>query len=213
MLDVHPPEHAAHTWRDFFIHIGTIAIGLLIALALEAGVEVLHHRHIVRESRENIRREMETNLAELTDDTRYIQADHANMEQNLERLRLLRSNPHALDHGTMHFTFSWQDMKSSAWHSARDTGALPYMPTEEVEDDADVYSDQEIVNKQATELFTQQTLATLPLRVETETSTIPPEGVTQLLSGCAETLIRLELLQQMVDGLKKNYTETLKRHR
>jgi len=21
MLDVHPPHHAAHTWRDLFIHI------------------------------------------------------------------------------------------------------------------------------------------------------------------------------------------------
>ena len=32
MLDVHPPHHAANTWRDFFIHIATIVIGLLIAI-------------------------------------------------------------------------------------------------------------------------------------------------------------------------------------
>ena len=25
MLDVHPAHHAASTWRDFFIHIATIA--------------------------------------------------------------------------------------------------------------------------------------------------------------------------------------------
>ena len=31
MLEVHPPQHAAHSWRDFFIHIATIVIGLLIA--------------------------------------------------------------------------------------------------------------------------------------------------------------------------------------
>ena len=24
MLDVHPPHEAAHTWKDFFIHIATI---------------------------------------------------------------------------------------------------------------------------------------------------------------------------------------------
>jgi len=23
MLDVHPPHEAAHTWKDFFIHIAT----------------------------------------------------------------------------------------------------------------------------------------------------------------------------------------------
>ena len=45
MLDVHPAHHAASTWRDFFIHIATIVIGLLIAVALEQSVEALHHRH------------------------------------------------------------------------------------------------------------------------------------------------------------------------
>jgi hypothetical protein len=45
MLDVHPAHHAATTWRDFFIHIATICIGLLIAIGLEQSVEWLHHRH------------------------------------------------------------------------------------------------------------------------------------------------------------------------
>ena len=54
MLDVHPPPHAAHAWRDFFVHIATIVIGLLIALGLEQSVEGIHHRREVRESREAI---------------------------------------------------------------------------------------------------------------------------------------------------------------
>jgi hypothetical protein len=45
MLDVHPPHASAHTWRDFFIHIATIVVGLLIAVALEQTVELIHHRH------------------------------------------------------------------------------------------------------------------------------------------------------------------------
>jgi hypothetical protein len=51
MLDVHPPEHAAHSWRDFFIHIATIVIGLLIAIGLEQTVEYLHHRHLAHQAR------------------------------------------------------------------------------------------------------------------------------------------------------------------
>ena len=39
MLDVHPPHHATHGWRDFFIHIATICVGLLIAVGLEQTVE------------------------------------------------------------------------------------------------------------------------------------------------------------------------------
>ena len=45
MLDVHPPHAPTHTWRDFFIHIATITVGLLIAVGLEQAVEFLHHRH------------------------------------------------------------------------------------------------------------------------------------------------------------------------
>jgi len=29
MLDVHPPHSPTHTWKDFFIHVGTIVVGLL----------------------------------------------------------------------------------------------------------------------------------------------------------------------------------------
>src|ERR1700685_1095367 len=42
MLDVHAPHHA-NTWRDFFIHIATICVGLLIAVTLEQTVEAVHH--------------------------------------------------------------------------------------------------------------------------------------------------------------------------
>ena len=49
MLDVHPPHSPTHTWKDFFIHLATIVIGLLIAVGLEQAVEYLHHRHLVRE--------------------------------------------------------------------------------------------------------------------------------------------------------------------
>jgi hypothetical protein len=51
MLEVHPPQHAAHSWRDFFIHIATIVIGLLIAIGLEQTVEHFHQRHQLQELR------------------------------------------------------------------------------------------------------------------------------------------------------------------
>jgi hypothetical protein len=52
MIDIHPAPHAAHTWRDFFIHIATIVLGLLIAVGLEQTVEFFHHRHQLYELRE-----------------------------------------------------------------------------------------------------------------------------------------------------------------
>ncbi len=44
-MDVHPPQHPLHTWSDFWIHLGTITIGLVIALGLEATAEWMHRVH------------------------------------------------------------------------------------------------------------------------------------------------------------------------
>src|SRR5665213_4497233 len=45
MIDVHVPHGGLHTWKDFWIHLGTITLGLLIAISLEQSVEWLHHLH------------------------------------------------------------------------------------------------------------------------------------------------------------------------
>ena len=59
MLDVHPPHEAVHTWRDFFIHIATIVIGLLIAVGLEQTVESIHHHREASELRKDLHAESE----------------------------------------------------------------------------------------------------------------------------------------------------------
>ncbi len=61
MLDVHPPHSATHTWRDFFLHIATIVVGLLIAVGLEQIVEYAHHRHQLGDLREQMRDVLEKN--------------------------------------------------------------------------------------------------------------------------------------------------------
>src|SRR5580693_4165763 len=61
MLDVHPAHHAASTWREFFIHIATIVIGLLIAVGLEQTVEYFHHRQQVAEIRRSLAEERRIN--------------------------------------------------------------------------------------------------------------------------------------------------------
>jgi len=61
MLDVHPAHHAASSWKEFFIHIATIVLGLLIANGLEQAVEYFHHRREVAEVREELRGEREAN--------------------------------------------------------------------------------------------------------------------------------------------------------
>ena len=54
MIDVHPPHEPIHTWKGFLIHIVAIAIGLLLALALEQTVEAVRHAHQREEIEEQI---------------------------------------------------------------------------------------------------------------------------------------------------------------
>ena len=90
MLDVHPPHEAAHTWKDFFIHIATIVIGLLIAIGLEQTVELIHHRHQRRDAEDRIRAQAERNRSLTATVSLW---DYLAMQQDLAALRLLESAP------------------------------------------------------------------------------------------------------------------------
>ena len=209
MLDVHPPSEAAHSWRDFTIHIATIVIGLLIAIGLEQAVELLHHRHIVREARENIRREIEVNQKQTVEDIGYVKADAARMKTNVAALGELLKDPKR--HSSMSFQFTWSSFNDSAWRSARDSGALIYMPVTEVQAYADCYAQQELVNKQAVEVFTHQAELTAPLMLSDADQ---PSDLADLQTVRHETAIayvRLVGLGQLIDELQSEYAETLRK--
>jgi hypothetical protein len=41
-MEVHAPHEPIHTWQQFWVHLGTITVGLLIALGLEHAVAYAH---------------------------------------------------------------------------------------------------------------------------------------------------------------------------
>lgn len=61
MLDVHAPHQTVHTWKDFLVHIAAIAIGLLLALALEKLAEYVHGRRQLTEARSELAMEVAEN--------------------------------------------------------------------------------------------------------------------------------------------------------
>jgi hypothetical protein len=68
MLDVHAPHATIRTWKDFLIHISTITIGLLIAIALEQSVVSLHHIHQRHQLQHDLLGEAKRNQDILTTD-------------------------------------------------------------------------------------------------------------------------------------------------
>ena len=83
MLDVQAPHYTVHTWKDFFIHLATISIGLLIAIGLEQSAVYLHHRHQAQQMIEKLRAESVENhnilLMDIEATDRVITAVDANL--------------------------------------------------------------------------------------------------------------------------------------
>ena len=209
MLDVHPPHEPVHSWREFLLHIATITIGLFIALMLEAAVEGLHHRHIVREARETIRHEVEQNHALAVDDLRFLQEDIDRMQSNLVTIHALAANPKDF-HGHLQFTMSWSSFGDAAWRSSRDMGALAYMPYSEVQGYSDLYGQQDLVRQQAIDIFTRQVLSATPVVMETDMSRLSPDEIRSLLHDTAASALTLTSLKQIVQQLDEQYIATLK---
>lgn len=60
-VEIHKP-HAAKTWKEFFIELGTVVLGILIALTLEQTVENWREHRLYREAAAAMRSELENNL-------------------------------------------------------------------------------------------------------------------------------------------------------
>lgn len=60
LLDVHPIHAPVRVWRDFFIHIVIIVVGLCIAVGIQQTVEFFHNHYQRDEMRRALRLERET---------------------------------------------------------------------------------------------------------------------------------------------------------
>jgi hypothetical protein len=206
MLDVHPPHHAANTWRDFFIHIATIAVGLLIAIGLEASVEWMHHRHLVAEARENIHREIVENQEILPRNLESLQKDSDQLKENIATIRQLRDHPKDL-HGKILYNLYWSGFSDAAWRTARDTGALSYMPYDEVQHLSQLYGQQQYISGLGTGIFTEQGKAAGPIFAEGSIEQLTPAEVDRLMVNTTSLYVQVEALKELLGQLKTDYSE------
>ena len=143
MLDVHAPRQSVHTWKDFFIHIATIVVGLLIAIGLEQTVERFHHEHQVAELRDslNVERRFNANrFGVLTDEFRRFVPK---LESNLAVFTYLRAHPNAPAAdwpGKLDWLALNPGFLDAAWKTAEQSTILQYMPRAEVQRNSELYS-------------------------------------------------------------------------
>jgi hypothetical protein len=152
MLEVHPPHQAAHTWKDFFIHIATISVGLLIAIGLEQTVESFHHRHQRHQLEEDLHHEGLRNRELVEHDFAYLRFGVQRLEEAARAVRAAGTLDAAANHypGDYHeqvmaLGLRYLAPSASVWTTARDSGAVGLLPREEAQMYARLYRVREVV--------------------------------------------------------------------
>ena len=141
MLDVHPPEHGIHGFRDFFLHLFTITVGLLIAIGLEQSVEAIHHRHQRREAEETIRQELRENRDTLMRARNVMMVEQTNLVLILDFLKARLQNRVA-DASGLNLQFNEGALQDAAWRTANTTGVTTYMDYKQVQAFSVAYKEQ-----------------------------------------------------------------------
>ena len=143
MLDVHPAHHAASSWKEFFVHIATIVLGLLIAVGLEQTVEYFHHRREVAEVRKELQGEREANKDSFTSETTNWRWETAELENNLMVLDYLQKHPGTPDEklpGSLVWFHNSTPSTQAVWDAAKNSGVTSLMNREEIEQYEDTYN-------------------------------------------------------------------------
>jgi hypothetical protein len=135
MLDIHPAQHAASTWRDFFIHIATIVLGLMIAVGLETTVEYIHHQHERRQLEEDLRAEAEGRIPQIVVNLKQFAILADWYREGLQRGRAATASG-----GFVTFVLpdrpqfpSSHRSEDAAWPAAKASGLVAVLPNQEVE--------------------------------------------------------------------------------
>jgi len=132
MLDVHAPHQSVHTWKDFFVHIATICVGLLIAVGLEQAVEGVHHHH----QREQLLVSLDHDTRATLQDADFAAAERLQRMQwiqvRIEQVQSALASHQLLAPATPEKRASMTVPADPAWEAARASGMIPLFSQGEI---------------------------------------------------------------------------------
>jgi hypothetical protein len=139
MLDVHAPHGGMHTWKDFWIHLGTITLGLLIAISLEQTVEYFHHLHQRHQLEADLRAEGVENRATAENLWRVMDDRMAATAARLREVESTSAARRKMDAPFPESSFtppphtganSYSLPLSAVWETAKDSALIDLLPRE-----------------------------------------------------------------------------------
>ncbi|HEX9202200.1 MAG TPA: hypothetical protein VF865_21760 [Acidobacteriaceae bacterium] len=189
MLDIHPAHHAANSWKEFFVHIATIVLGLLIAVGLEQTVEYFHHLHLASEAREQLT--TERHLDERSNEVNiFTTLHHQNdLKHDLSILHALKTHA-PLPNGP----FIWRRFRfvyaEDTWLKLHQSGTITYLDNHTLSTLAYRYFNQQGFAARATESMESLDHSASVLRTEKDASQ----------ASLDESVVDGNFLNSLVDG-------------
>jgi hypothetical protein len=193
-MEIHAPEHPIHTWREFFIHMGTICLGLLIAIGLEQTVEAIHHHNELRELRESLHQDNEKGITDCDRIDVFIRAANAHSASQAAAARdaFARHQPLVVvpytDPG------NWDLPTNPTWKAAKESGLLTLVPQNEIKVSSEIDQLVDFFNANIPAYDTATSKVSrfeTRFRLQTGSTAIPPE----------ELQTYIDLLQDKTDIL------------
>jgi len=211
-VDIHAPNQPIHTWKDFFLHLLTITIGLFIALSLEAAVQSMHHRHQVRDAREALRHEITSNQNVYLENTARLKSNREQLARDIAQLRDLRDTK-KIEQPHLVWTWDWISYEGTAWRTARDSGAVTYMDPAVISRYADIYLQQDFIDTTMLAILNEESRTGAALEVAKDPAKLLPAEIEAMLIKSAELDESLANLELLMKPLEEMYAKALKQDR
>ncbi len=214
MLDVHPPHSPTHTWKDFFIHIATIVVGLLIAVGIEQMVEYFHHRHQLKEVRAQLTEERELDRLHYNFNVasfRYVAAQLTNDILVFTYIKQHPGTPMEKLPGTLRWSFVYSPAREVTWKTAQQNGITPFMRPDEVTGNVALYKELDLSDESAIEVWNAIGKAQQFSPVDPDPSHLSPSQVDSelhLLGAAMDANYRWGLLLFATNGEFPDFTPT-----
>lgn len=137
-MELHAPGGPVRSLKDFFVHIGVVTLGILIALGLEQLVEAHHRSQLARTAVAGFHSELAYNERQVKEMQSQVADLQAKVEKAIAQLSSVAVSG-ASEPPIVYPGFSFEGVPTAAWDTAVATQALNEMPFDAVTRYAQAY--------------------------------------------------------------------------
>ncbi len=193
MLDVHPLHRPPHGWREFLLHIATIAVGLLLALGLEQVATYVHHRFELATARQELALEVAGNDDALRRNEAWAQALGAALRADVALLRA----PQPPAGRSLGYPSAPVWPPDGAWQTAKRSGSIGLMPHDELDRYTYLYETVQAVKDSAPRLVLQLERAQA-IAARSPDAALSPREAEELLAVTTEAQAELGYFERIL---------------